>query len=699
MIAQPSYEELQAEVAALRQLERQARLVRSCVDRAAESIFWVDRDARFIYVNDAACRHLGYSREELLALTVHDVDPVYRVEDWPDFWQQFKEHGSLRFESINRAKDGREYPVEISVRYLTDDGREIMHAYVRDITAHKQAIMAYEKAHSELELRVQGRTAELRRTNEQLESEIAEHRRTAAALRRSTEFSEIVLNSMSDAISLLDASTFRLVGCNRVFLQEYGLTEEEAIGKPCFALTHHRRTPCEPPNHHCPLQETARTGTTAEALHVHFTRQGERRFVEISTTPIRDENGVVVQAVHVARDITERRRAEDIIRFQIRLEKLINSISANLINLPADEIDAGIQYALRAVCEFNQVDRCYLLRFDDTASACHTVHEWCRDGMASQRDVLERLPVAEFTWMLDRLRRIETVILPSVDDLPVEATTEKGFFAAQAIESFIAVPMTYNGGLKGFLGFDSVLEKKIWGKECIAMLQIVAEILTNAIERGKAAAALRESLREKEVLLREIHHRVKNNMQVVSSLLDLQADYTRDAEHREMFAESRNRIRSMALIHEKLYRSKDLAKIDLADYIHDLARSLFDTYGVDTARISLQVEVQSVDLKMDTAISCGLILNELISNALKYAFPAGQEGVITVALRELGAGVVELVVRDNGVGLPAGLDVRNTDSLGLQLVVSVAEHQLGGKVAVRQDQGTEIRITVQERHG
>jgi two-component sensor histidine kinase len=213
-----------------------------------------------------------------------------------------------------------------------------------------------------------------------------------------------------------------------------------------------------------------------------------------------------------------------------------------------------------------------------------------------------------------------------------------------------------------------------------------------------AEAQIKASLQEKEVLLREIHHRVKNNMQVISSLLALQAGYTDDDDANQMFRESQNRIRSMALVHELLYQSQDLAKIDFVEYVHKLTRHLLHSYLTDSKRISLDIVSGPVFLEIDMAIPCGLIINELISNSLKHAFPDNREGTLRVELRSEGNGLHTIIVRDDGVGLPKGLNVHQTETLGLQLVTSLAG-QLNATIGLHSFQGTtfEIRFAIPKR--
>jgi two-component sensor histidine kinase len=208
--------------------------------------------------------------------------------------------------------------------------------------------------------------------------------------------------------------------------------------------------------------------------------------------------------------------------------------------------------------------------------------------------------------------------------------------------------------------------------------------------RDRAEEQIKASLKEKEVLLKEIHHRVKNNLQVVSSLLNLQSGYIRDKEALEMFKESQNRVKSMALIHEKLYQSKDLSRVNFADYIQILLAHLFYSYAINSRTITLKINVGDVLLGIETAIPCGLIINELVSNSLKHAFPAGKQGEIRIDLHS-DNNRFRLIVGDTGVGFPKDLDFRNTGTLGLELVDTLTD-QLGGTIELHSNGGTECKI-------
>jgi len=200
---------------------------------------------------------------------------------------------------------------------------------------------------------------------------------------------------------------------------------------------------------------------------------------------------------------------------------------------------------------------------------------------------------------------------------------------------------------------------------------------------------LEKSLSEKEILLKEVHHRVKNNLQIISSLLNLQKSYIKDDTTLNFLNDSQNRIKTMALIYEKLYQSEDLVRIDFSEYVRSLVSHLIRSYG-SADRIKLKVDVDDVQLNIDMAIPCGLIINELVSNSLKHAFPDGK-GEIRVEMHR-NNGELRLVVSDNGIGMSEKIYFQKIDTLGLQLVNTLA-NQLSGSIKLHREEGTEFEIT------
>ena len=229
---------------------------------------------------------------------------------------------------------------------------------------------------------------------------------------------------------------------------------------------------------------------------------------------------------------------------------------------------------------------------------------------------------------------------------------------------------------------------------------LVTATIHDITERKQTEETIKASLKEKEVLLREVYHRVKNNLQVIASLLSLQAASLKDPQTTAMFRESRNRVQAMALVHEKLYQSHDLANIDFDAYIQSLVTRLLRSYGILADAIVANISVENVSLSLDTAVPCGLLVNELVSNVLKHAFlrldpSKGEKGELTIRLRPLGQDTYELIVRDNGIGIPLEVDMAHPETFGLKLIAMLAK-QLRGTIECRRNGGTEMRLVIRE---
>lgn len=216
----------------------------------------------------------------------------------------------------------------------------------------------------------------------------------------------------------------------------------------------------------------------------------------------------------------------------------------------------------------------------------------------------------------------------------------------------------------------------------------VSAVVLNA--RIEATLTIRQTLEQKEILLKEIHHRVKNNLQIISSLFAMQTNYTEDQNILDILKDSQNRVDSMAMIHERLYSSDDLANIHFGRYIEDLATDIFHSYNVRSGAIALKFDLEDISISLDDAIPCALILNELISNTLKYAYPDDRSGELRIMMQYCD-NQYTLAVSDDGVGLPAGLDIKKTKSLGLRLV-RILTSQLKGTVDINSSQGTTVKI-------
>jgi PAS domain S-box-containing protein len=367
----------------------------------------------------------------------------------------------------------------------------------------------------------------------------------------------------------------------------------------------------------------------------------QRRVLDIMASPIVDWRGRLTSRVLVLRDITERVRAEEALRLSEERYRLHFAF--------VNDVIYGYDRQLRIYTVSPSIER--------------------------------HLGVAPDALIGKTLFEVDLLQPEYVEKAGREANA---VLAGERIEGAVYEFKARDGSRK----IAEISSSPIYKDGKVIGVVNLARDITERIQTEKRVKA---SLQEKEVLLKEIHHRVKNNLQIITSLLNLQSTKLQDPYLLAQFQDSANRIRSMALVHERMYRSDDLAHIDFGAYLGELSRALVRAYERFDQHIAIQVDADQVALDIDTAIPCGLLVNELVSNALKHAFPDGREGLISVEMRCVADHEVRLIVRDNGVGLPPGLNYRNTESLGLQLINSLA-HQLNGSVELLDGPGTAFAV-------
>jgi PAS domain S-box-containing protein len=515
-------------------------------------------------------------------------------------------------------------------------------------------------------------------------SDITERKKAEDRISESEEKYRSVVENANEAIVVIQEGQFKFF--NPKALQITGYTAAE-LSSTLFANLLH-------------------PDDKAIVLEQHFKRLKGEEFTNIYSFRIIDKNFQVKwlllntvliywegkpATLNFLSDITELKKAEEEIKHRAELERIVTEISTEFINLSPENIDEGINCALVKIGQFVQVDRSYVFLFHENEKKMDNTHEWCAEGVEPQIDNLQGLPFNVVPWWMAKIAGLENIYMHRVADLPLEAASEKEILEAQDIQSLIVVPLIYGGDAIGFLGFDSVRRERDWSQDTIALLRMVGDVFANAIKRKEREEKILASLHEKEILLKEIHHRVKNNLQVVSSILYLQSKNLKSKKILNILQESQHRIRSMALVHEKLYQSESIANIDFSGYIKDLANFLFRTYAKNTSAIGLKLNVQKIPLDIETAIPCGLILNELVSNALKYAFPDERGGKITVEFFSDEKDNYNFVIKDNGIGLPGNVSINNASSLGLRLVQSLVA-QLEAKININRDNGTSYEI-------
>ena len=369
------------------------------------------------------------------------------------------------------------------------------------------------------------------------------------------------------------------------------------------------------------------------------------RYTEIHHAPLLNEGEIYAIQI-IARDITKRKKAEiELIQSKERLSHLNTYLEAIINASPFAIIDLAPDGTVKSLWN----------------PAAENIYGWKKDEVLGKP-----LPFITEDKKTEQDNLMSKVLLgESISGVEMQRIRKDG---NHIYTMMAAAPLKDSNG------------------NSLGVMSTSADIS----DMVKAEKQIKASLEEKEVLIKEIHHRVKNNLQIISSLISLQASYTSEPEAQKMFQESKNRIRSMALIHEKLYQSDDLVQIDFNEYLQSLVNMLVQFFKKKLSNIELEVNCDNIYFDIDTAISLGLIVNELLSNCFKHAFREGESGKVSIELHSVGNGY-QLIVADNGIGFPENLDFRKTDSLGLQIVQTLTI-QLKGALELDRNTGTKINI-------
>jgi len=742
--------------------ETSLQLTQFSLDNFSDAVYWLKKNGNFAYVNKKACSVLNYSQEELLSMSVFDIDSQIKKAVWPKLWSDLKRRGSVTLESKHKTKDDRIIPVEVLGNFILFKGEEYNCAFAHDITERKkkekiqtsiykisdavqsvdnlqelfQAIheiitelmpaknnfyialyderrellsfpyyvdefdlppvpsklgrglteyvlrkgkplLASPEVYSKLEqkgevisigepsvdwlgvplitkgktigvLVVQSYTEGLRYTEEDkniltfISEQVAmaiTRKQAEDTIRESEELFRSVIENSHNTIFIGDENYLVKYMNDKVF-ELTGYKPEELIGTDFRALLERESRPL--------VQDRYRLRQKGNKVPPRYEfnivrKDGEKRRVEISSSIIHDRGGKT-QTVAQARDITDRVKMEEELRqSEHKYKDLVEKADVAII---IDDRKGRLQYSNQTFTEI----------FGYTQ---------------------EDLPNLKITTIvhpddIERVRKIHQVRMDG----------------KKSPNSYEFKGLTKSGD-QIFCEVDVVVLKdknKISGTR---------SYIRDISERKENENRIAASLQEKEVLLREIHHRVKNNLQVISSLLSLQSQHVTDETTLNMFTESRRRVRSMGIVHEKLYRSESLSRVNFKDYLQSLARHLFQVYTIDPKLIQLSFDVTEISLDINTAIPCGLLVSELISNALKHAFPAGSKGEVKIAMQQTKGNKITLEVSDNGIGMDSALNIEELDSFGLQLV-NLLTKQLQGDLHFRNKNGAAFKITFKE---
>lgn len=696
---------------------------RTVVESAIEGIITTDITGKVVFANKSFLNIFGYSKDEIMGQSLKKIMPPRYSEKHDKMFAQFIEssknsHLEKTFEFTGIRKDGTEFPFEMSVTMWEVNDEQFITSILRDITNRKeaektQAILSAIVEHSEEAIigkdlegniiswnagaekvygyksdEILGKSVsilflpgsdELRQILETIRrGDVIGHYETKRVTKQGTTIDvSLVISPIKDVdgkiigassiardityekmaekalakseaqLSLLTANMADIISQSSVegayiyvspsVKSVLGYEPLEMIGKSMFDFIH----PDDVEYVSSMMQNAVSTCVTKSAQYRYKNADGSYIWIETLGTPLLGKEGEIIGYVCNSRDITQQKRMEDALR---ESEEKYRSI----IESASDFI--GIMDYNGVVLLVNEVGA---KRFNKEPP-----------------EILGR-SLRDF--------------FPDSGDKQVELI-RKVYNTGEGLE--MELPIHFHGDEFWY----SISIQPLFGSlNKVQNVQVIARDIT---EIKETQIKLEQALKDKDMLMKEIYHRVKNNLMVISSLLNLQSRYIKDEEAKGIFKESQNRAHSMAIIHERLYRSSDLKRINFGDYIRTLANDLYQTYVPDPARVDLQVNVDEIMMDINTSIPLGLIINELLSNSMKHGFPGDTEGEIIIDFHKVDNDFV-LQVRDTGIGIPEDMDIYNTGSLGMQLVTSLTQ-QISGELELKRSPDTCFRITFPE---
>jgi PAS domain S-box-containing protein len=621
--------------------EEMRRRYEFIINTSRDFMTLINRSYVYEAANDAYCAAHDKTREEVIGKTLADL--------WGEklFLGLIKGHLDRCFagEEVNYQAffafprlEHRYFDVTCSP-YLDRDGL-VSHVVVvsRDTTERKSAEEALRISYEELERKVDERSSELGAANEELQKEIAEHLRTEEMLKEKNSMLQTLINAIPDVVFFKDTEGRHLLG-NKVMEEFMGLSQEEFVGESVADLS--------PPE----VAEACRR-SDAEALQAggasrveesYTDKNGAPRFLDVVKAPIYSAKGGLLGLVGVGRDITERKL----------MEVALRNSEEKFRTLYESSLDALF------IIDMNGT-------FLDVNKTGYERLGYTKEEMLSMN--ISQLDPPEFASLLPQ----------RMEHMQKEG---KGVFESAHLRKDGAVmPVEINA--------------------CVMRVQgrnVFFSIIRDITERKMAESQIQQALQEKETLLRELYHRTKNNMQVITSLLNLQAKEITDKKTLQILEDTKSRIRSMALVHEKLYKAKNLSHVSLRDYVQDLAQALMKSHNADKEQVTLCVDIEKISVSIDTITPLGLVINELMTNALKYAFPDNTKGAILIKALVHEDKSIELTFSDNGIGIPEHIDLTKSESLGLKIVRTLVVSQIKGKLEILAKNGTTVRIKFKDK--
>ncbi|MGC9517191.1 MAG: histidine kinase dimerization/phosphoacceptor domain -containing protein [Methanomicrobiales archaeon] len=619
---------------------------RSLLDQSNDAILLLKYPSGQIDdVNKSACKQLGYSYGEIIEFSMNDLVASNIQFDYKIFEQiftEFEEDKNLQktFDAILKNRDGLEIPFEISVSLVDFSENYYVVVVARDIS---------------------------------------ERIRTEQSLRESEKFLQTIYKGIDLGVYVVNVTKngdFRFEDFNPAYEFISGVKSDYIENK----------TP-EEIMPYISLEKAAEIRANfEECLNREKSIQIEEKIIIknqiqwylTTLTPIKNRQGRIYRIIGTSMNIDKLKKAEIQIKEHSNKINILNKIITS--SNKAKDIPTLLEEILNHVTSLMNFDSAAIHMLDDNDE--YSTIQYSKGAPLELIKSIKKIKIKKEPYETVYVKG-NSVFLDKYHNI----SRKEGFL------SLAMIPLISKDQVIGSISVASKSRAHFTDEEK-KLLESIANESGTAIARLLSEIDVIKSLNEKEVLLKEIHHRVKNNLQIISSLLNLQSNFIEDQEYLSVFRESQNRIKSMALIHEQLYQSRDLTHINFEEYMNDIVNHLIHAYATDLRRINITKNIENVSMGIETAIPCGLIINEIVSNALKHAFPHNKSGEIKIEFKSQDEEYY-LKISDNGIGLPPDFDINKSKSLGLKLV-NILITQIDGTLEINRTGKTEFKIKFKE---
>ncbi|WP_337972277.1 histidine kinase dimerization/phosphoacceptor domain -containing protein [Methanobacterium petrolearium] len=524
--------------------------------------------------------------------------------------------------------------------------------------------------------------------------DITEQKRAEEALAESERRMAEIINFLPDATFAIDDNG-KVISWNRAIEEMTGVVSEDILGKGNYEYSipfYKTRRPLLVDLTNSSSEEinqfykTTRTKGEVLTSEASLTLQGDNKILKINAVPFYDSKGDYCGGIESIRDITEMKES----RRKINRELEINKSLAN-IYVPLVSPSSTIENVGRAI--LNEARKLTGCSYGFASAVDSTSYDLISETLAVMMSDYQE---GEFPQLDEKYAKIlkqsladcNSTFINFLNDHHSDADIPPG---DRELENLLIVPVVLGDERVGQITLIDTPED--YTDDDLKAIERLAVFYALAIQNKRADEEIKQSLEDNKILLREVHHRVKNNMQIISSLLNLQINYEDEQQAVNVLKESQGRVKSMSMVHEKLYQSPSFTKIDFKNYVEQLVKDIFYSYGINNEDIEIVMDIENIEIGIDTAIPCGLIINELVTNTVKYAFPQNK-GILYIKLKSV-KNKIKLVIADNGIGMSEDFDFTNSDSLGLQLVNNLVT-QIDGQISLDQIHGTAFTITFQE---